>query len=199
MCKQPNQIAFHIPAWVNRFALAYSSSTNIEGRMSFVVAAAKQNVTERTGGPFAAAVFERDSGKLISLGVNLVTAEGLSVLHAEIVAITVAQKILGTYDLGREGLLPYELVSSAEPCAMCYGAILWAGVRRLVTGARGPDVRSIGFDEGPMIPNWRRELEKRGIETICDVKREAAMSVLSQYAREGGIIYNARASRPPAL
>lgn len=193
--KQPNQITFNVPSWVSRFVLVYSSSTDIVDRMSFVVAAAKQNVIERTGGPFAAAIFEKESGKLVSLGVNLVTTEGSSILHAEIVAITSAQKILGSYDLGRAEFPPYELVASAEPCAMCLGAIPWSGVRRLVTGARESDVRSIGFGEGPRMVNWRAELERRGVETICDVECDAAVKVLSQYVEEGGVIYNSRASR----
>jgi len=69
--------------------------------MSFVIEAAQLNISKSTGGPFAAAVFETESGKLVSLGVNLVTSEGLSILHAEIVAFALAQKKIGSYDLGR--------------------------------------------------------------------------------------------------
>jgi tRNA(Arg) A34 adenosine deaminase TadA len=77
---------------------------------------------------------------------------------------------------------------------MCFGAIPWSGVRRVVTGARDADARSIGFDEGPKMQDWRSELEKRGIATLCDVSREAASQVLLNYSLQGGKIYNSRES-----
>jgi len=162
--------------------------------MSFVIEAAQRNISEGTGGPFAAAVFETDSGKLVSLGVNLVTSQGLSILHAEMVAFTLAQRKTGSYDLGRNDLPAHELVTSIEPCAMCFGAIPWSGVRRVIVGARDVDARSIGFDEGPKMKDWRTELEKRGIATICDINREAAAQVLINYSLQGGKIYNSRES-----
>jgi tRNA(Arg) A34 adenosine deaminase TadA len=91
--------------------------------MLFVIDTARRNVVENTGGPFAAGVFEMHTGRLISLGVNLVTTEKLSVLHAEMVALMIAQRNFGTYDLGVTGTAFHELFTSAEPCAMCFGAI----------------------------------------------------------------------------
>jgi tRNA(Arg) A34 adenosine deaminase TadA len=132
------------------------------------------------------------TGALVSLGVNLVTTQGLSILHAEIVALTVAQKKLGNYDLGANGMQSHELITSTEPCAMCYGAIPWSGVRRVITGSRDVDVRGIGFDEGPKITRWKEELEQRGIKVITDIHREAAAQVLTDYFEKGGHIYNAR-------
>lgn len=165
---------------------------SVEHRMSFVIEAARLNVANGTGGPFAAAVFERDSGMLVSLGVNLVTSAGMSILHAEMVALSLAQAKLGGYDLGGPGLPAHELVTATEPCAMCLGAIPWSGVRRLITGARDADARAIGFDEGPKTAEWRNELEKRGISVICDVERENAVRVLRDYSLRGGAIYNSR-------
>ena len=110
------------------------------------------------------------------------------------VAITLAQQRLGVYDLGATGLAIHELVTSAEPCAMCFGAIPWSGVRRVVAAARDLDARSIGFDEGPKPLDWRAALEERGIEVVCDVQRKEAAAVLAEYARLGGQIYNSRKS-----
>ncbi len=42
--------------------------------------------------------------------------------------------------------------------------------------------------------DWIIELEKRGIETICDISREAAARVLLDYSLQGGKIYNSRES-----
>ena len=60
----------------------------------------------------------------------------------------------------------HELVSSCEPCAMCLGATLWSGVRRLVTGATKADAEAIGYDEGPVFPESYAHLERRGIEVV---------------------------------
>ena len=158
--------------------------------MGFVVGASRENVRRGTGGPFGAGVFD-ESGKLISLGVNIVEANNCSVLHAEIVAIALAQKALGRYDLSNGGKEHYELAASTEPCAMCFGAVPWSGVSRLVCGARDEDARSIGFDEGPKLANWVKALEKRGITVVRDVLREEAAAVLREYGEGGGTIYNA--------
>jgi len=192
MCVQPSEINFQLPSWIADFINNFSKIEDIQKRMSFVIEASGRNVAEQTGGPFAAAIFEKDSGRLVSLGVNLVTTEGMSILHAEMVAFAVSQKKLNTYDLGGRGMANHELVASAEPCAMCFGAIPWSGVRRVITGARDSDTRSIGFDEGPKMVNWKEELENRGIEVICDVQREEAASVLAEYSSYGGRIYNSR-------
>ncbi len=95
----------------------------------------------------------------------------------------VAQKILGDFDLGDAGVPAYELVTSAEPCAMCLGATPWSGVRGLVCGARG---------EGAKPSGWVSALEGRGITVARDVLREEAAGVLGEYAALGGEIYNSR-------
>jgi tRNA(Arg) A34 adenosine deaminase TadA len=196
MSFQPGTIEIQLPQWIDGFLREYPGYiSSIQDRMSFVIEAAQHNISKGIGGPFAAAVFEIESGKLISLGVNLVIAQGISILHAEMIALALAQKKLDTYDLGRYDLAAHELVTSIEPCAMCYGAIPWSGVRRVITGACDSDARSIGFDEGPKMKDWRIELEKRGIATICDVNREAAAQVLRNYSLQSGKIYNSRESK----
>ncbi len=192
MFKQPDNIQIFLPVWLSEFAKEKPFIQNIEDRMSFVIEASNRNVVKKTGGPFASAIFESESGKLISLGVSIVTTQGLSMLHAEIIAFSLAQKIIGTYDLGAEGIAKHELVTSTEPCAMCFGAIPWSGVRRIITSARDADARSIGFDEGPKLEDWRAALRERQIEVVCDVKRNDAKGVLEKYARSGGLIYNSR-------
>jgi tRNA(Arg) A34 adenosine deaminase TadA len=74
---------------------------------------------------------------------------------------------------------------------MCFGAIPWSGVPRLVCGARDEDARRIGFDEGPKLSGWQEALENRGIHVVRDVLRKEAVEVLDLYVRLGGPIYNA--------
>ncbi|MFC7643232.1 deaminase [Streptosporangium lutulentum] len=116
---------------------------------------AERNHRENTGGPFAALVVESATGRLISAGVNVVLASGLSSTHAEVTALSLAQTRLGAWDLGGPDLPDLELVVNWRPCVMCYGATMWSGVRRLLIAGDGPELEKLtGFDEGPMVADW---------------------------------------------
>lgn len=158
----------------------------------FAIDLARHNIENDTGGPFGAAVFEVESGKLVAAGVNLVVPTNTAIAHAEIVAIALAGQKVRSFDLGAEGLADMVLACSCEPCAMCFGAVPWSGVRRLLIGARDEDARAVGFDEGPKMSDWRQQLESRGIEVITDTEREAGAQVLRDYVAAGGPVYNGR-------
>ncbi len=179
-----------LPAWLKSMQETERTLPLVSDRMAFVIDLSRMNISHRTGGPFGAAVFDA-SGKLVSVGVNLVETDACSILHAEMVAIALAQKAEGRYDLSDGGRLWYQLVASSEPCAMCFGAVPWSGVSSLVCGARDADARAIGFDEGPKMPEWQGALEKRGITVTRDLLRTEAVGVLQEYRAAGGTIYNA--------
>ncbi|BFU89964.1 MAG: tRNA-specific adenosine deaminase [Nitrospira sp.] len=160
--------------------------------MRFVIQLALTNVTAKTGGPFGAAVFETKTGRLISVGVNIVEPSNCSLAHAEMVALANAHQALRHFDLGADGMPTLELVTSCEPCAMCYGGIIWSGVSNLVCSARGCDATAIGFDEAPKPKNWVAELKKRRITVTSDLCRDEAITIFQRYERSGGRIYNAR-------
>ncbi len=167
-----------------------------QARMAAVIRFARLNTQRRTGGPFAAGVFERDSGRVITIGVNRVMPTNCSSAHAEIMALSLAQHQLGVYDLGGPGLPAYQLVVNWSPCAMCFGAVLWSGIRSLMIAGSGPELEQItGFDEGPLPSEWRRELAKRGIELIEDIFREEALTDFKAFAASEAIVYNARQGR----
>jgi tRNA(Arg) A34 adenosine deaminase TadA len=186
------KVVLQLPGWIQS-ALADSEQIYpvVEERMRLVVKLAQLNIEHETGGPFGAGIFELKSGRLISIGVNLVESADCSIAHAEMIAIAVAQRVIGSYDLSGEKDIAYQLVTSTEPCAMCLGAIPWSGVRSVLCGARDEDARSIGFDEGHKPPNWVKSLDSRGISVVRDVLREQAKAVLLEYGRRGGLIYNA--------
>ncbi len=185
-------VELRLPEWIEEFVSPDRIYPTTEDRMRLAVELSRENVRRGTGGPFGAAIFERDTGKLVAPGVNLVVTEGCSAFHAEMVAIMVAQRLTGNFDLGAEGMPASELAASTEPCAMCLGATPWSGVRGLLCGARDEDAGTIGFDEGPKPPEWTRRLEERGIAVTRDVLRGEAVAVLREYAATGGEIYNSR-------
>jgi tRNA(Arg) A34 adenosine deaminase TadA len=183
-------IDLQLPDWVERnLPEPDHVFTDALERMRLAIKLAELNVEHKTGGPFGAAIFDKKNGKLIAPGVNLVTYANCSTAHAEIVAFSIAQKVLNTYDLGAEGLPTCELVSSTEPCAMCLGAIPWSGISSLVCGSRDEDAREVGFDEGAKPAKWIEVLRSRGITVQQDVLRDEAKAVLEKYRESGGVIY----------
>jgi tRNA(Arg) A34 adenosine deaminase TadA len=156
--------------------------------MARAIDLAEANVAAGTGGPFGAAVYDLRSGRPVAAGANLVVFGRCACLHAEIVALALAQQRQGTHDLAAAG--EFGLYTSTEPCAMCLGAVAWSGVRRLVCGASGGDAEAIGFDEGPKPAAWPRALRRRGIDVRRGVLRAAALDVLRRYRAAGGPIYN---------
>jgi len=187
------EVILHLPDWIERF-LADSESLypTAEERMQLAIKLAQLNIQYGTGGPFGAGIFERRSGRLVAVGVNRVEPLNCSIAHAEMMAIAIAQHVIGNYDLACEADVTYELVTSTEPCAMCLGAIPWSGVRSVVCGARDEDARAIGFEEGAKPNDWVKSLEERKITVRRDVLREQAKAVLLEYRERGGLIYNAQ-------
>lgn len=178
------------PVWIFTVADFDRVYETREERMALAIALARENVEQEWGGPFGAAVFETESGRLVSVGVNSVTRLANSLWHAEIVALAMAHTRLHSFTLGAAGMPSHELVTSCEPCAMCLGATLWSGVRSLVCGAAREDAEAIGFDEGPVTEASYAHLEGRGISVRREVLRDEARSVFAEYRARGGVVYN---------
>lgn len=180
-----------LPEWTGRLLSDGRAYSSLDDRMKLAVDLARRNVEEGTGGPFGAAVFESDSGRLVSVGTNLVVANRNAFLHAEIVALMFAQRAVGSYSLRAEGLPAHDLFTSCAPCAMCLGAVLWSGVSRLVSGAAREDALEIGFEEGPVFDASYEYIVERGVTCLAGVLRDEARAVLQKYRASGAPIYNA--------
>jgi len=175
-----------VPAWVDTIVTAHANTPpDHESKMTLAIALARENVA-RGGGPFGAVVFDGD--RCIGAGVNRVLDTGYSIAHAEVVALMAAQHHHAAQASAVTGD-PLTLVTSAEPCCQCFGAIVWSGITRLVCGATTEDVEAIGFDEGPKPADWQTSLRTRGIQVIEQVQRAQASAVLRAYQRAGGVIY----------
>jgi tRNA(Arg) A34 adenosine deaminase TadA len=181
-------IEISIPDWIDGQVDFERTYESVDDRMRLAIGLSRENTLRRTGGPFGAAVFESVTGRLLSVGVNLVVPLRNSVLHAEIVAFMNAQARLETYTL--KGPPAHELFTSCDPCAMCLGACLWSGVHRVTCGASRDDAGEIHFDEGPVFPQSYHYLSARGVDVIHGVLRDEAREVLTLYARQSGTIYN---------
>jgi len=178
------------PDWVDSVVDWNRAYRSDQERMRVAIDLARANVQRSTGGPFGAAIFETKSGRLVAVGMNSVVRLNNCVLHGETMAFMMAQQCVGSFTLNSAQLPAHELYTSCEPCAMCLGATLWSGVRRLVYGASREDAALLNFDEGPVFPESYHYLEKRGIAIVRNVLRSEARAVLELYRASSGKIYN---------
>ncbi|BAL75354.1 nucleoside deaminase [Bradyrhizobium cosmicum] len=87
--------------------------------------------------PFGCIVVDADGEVLIETENGYMPARD-GTAHAERLAATQACRTLS-----REVLAKATLYSSAEPCAMCAGAIYWAGIGRVVYGLSEHRLRGV--------------------------------------------------------
>ena len=108
--------------------------------------------------PFGAILVDADHNVLIETENGFMPAHD-GTAHAERLLATAACRTLG-----RDVLATASLYSSAEPCAMCAGAIYWAGIGRVVYGLSEQRLRAItgNHPDNPTLDLPCREVFARG-------------------------------------
>jgi len=146
--------------------------------MRLALEEARIGIENDDGGPFGA-VIVRD-GKVISKAHNEVLKRNDPTAHAEILAIREASSILERFDLST-----CEIYSTSEPCPMCFSAIFWARIKRLVYGTTRVDVAEIGFDDSLIYQVIKGEAETEQMEMVS-MDREGCREVLKEWRRKPG-------------
>ncbi|HEY9557635.1 MAG TPA: nucleoside deaminase [Acidimicrobiales bacterium] len=181
-------IRIEAPGWLDDVAdPSLGPDAPDEKRMAWLLDVLDRQVDEKTGGPFAAAVFSGLTGEVLGVGVNRVEPTSTCVAHAEVLALALAGQAVGSFSLESHGAV---LLASTEPCAMCLGAVGWSGIARLVCAAGDQDARAIGFDEGDKPADWQSALARRGVIVATGVLRARAAAAMERYRDTGGLIYN---------
>lgn len=99
---------------------------------------AKYSMDNNKGGCFGSVIVK--DGVIVGEGYNTVTSDNDPTRHGEINAIKNTCKNMRTFDLSG-----CELYTSAYPCLMCLGAIMWANIKTVYYGATAQDTGNIGF------------------------------------------------------
>jgi tRNA(Arg) A34 adenosine deaminase TadA len=108
--------------------------------MHRAIAEALEHLAELAGGPFGACLVKGDV--VLAVAHNTVLQERDPTCHAEVNAIRLAAAKLQTYDLSG-----CEIYTTTEPCPMCFAAIHWARLRRVIYGTAMQEVARLGFNE----------------------------------------------------
>lgn len=104
------------------------------------IQSAERGMRRGEGGPFGAVIIK--SGKILAVAHNTVLKNQDATCHSEVNAIRIASKKLRKFDL--KGCV---IFSTNEPCPMCFSAIHWARIGKVVFGTRIRDVQKRGFNE----------------------------------------------------
>ncbi len=135
------------------------------------------NVNQRQGGPFGAVIVK--DGMVISRSANKVIVENDPTAHAEISAIRVACRELGTYNF--EGC---EIYTSCEPCPMCLGAIYWARINKVYYANTQKDAATIGFDDSVIYAELACNMNDRKLSFV-QLLQEEALTVFKLWGTAG--------------
>lgn len=124
--------------------------------------------------PFAALVADADGKVWVECFNDSVPPHGDPTCHAERVAAAEAWR-----KLGPQRLAGCTLYTSAEPCAMCAGAIYWCGIGRVVYAMSEAKLLTLTGDdaENPTLALPCREVFTRGqraIEVLGPALEDAA-------------------------
>lgn len=159
-----------------------SENTNNEGNdmqpssdfMQVAIDEAYQGIQAGDGGPFGSVIVK--NGEIVGQGHNRVLAENDPTCHGEMEAIRDACKNLGTHDL-----TGCELYTTAEPCPMCLGAILWSNMSQVYYGCTRQDSAEIGFRDDAFYRQLNGEEETVSVQ---EFDRETCLELFNDYAAE---------------
>lgn len=119
-------------------------TTEIDTAPMELAIAASASALEAGNMPFGAVLVDQD-GQVLMVAQNNQNTQHDCTGHAELVLVRQASERLGPQSL--RGNTVY---ASGEPCAMCCGALFWAGVGRVVFAATQDDIaQALG---GPLLP-----------------------------------------------
>jgi tRNA(Arg) A34 adenosine deaminase TadA len=134
--------------------------------MHLALREASRGMRSGQGGPFGACIVK--DGLIVAVAHNRVLVSGNPTQHAEVVAIGRAAKDLDTHVL--KGCTIY---STTEPCPMCFSAIHWAQIDRIVFGTGIADVKRLGFNELSISNRTLKRLGRSGVILDRASKRES--------------------------
>ena len=144
---------------------------------------ARQTMNQNIGGPFGAAIID-EHGDLLAVASNSVLGDKDPTAHAEVNAIRLASKNLGTHDLSN-----CTLYTTCYPCPMCLGAIIWANIKKVYYGATPKDAAYIGFRDDFIYEFINDGMQDQKILHLENEHREDCLVLFEEYQKQAKTIY----------
>jgi tRNA(Arg) A34 adenosine deaminase TadA len=140
---------------------------------------ALENLPAMDGGPFGACLVRGD--EVLAVAHNTVLQDRDPTCHAEITAIRLAARKLQSYDLSG-----CEIYSTTEPCPMCFAAIHWARIGRLIYGTTIIEVARLGFNELTIGSRQMQALGRSPVAIYPGFLADECRQLLTEWARTPG-------------
>ncbi len=134
--------------------------------MKIAIKEAQKGIHQGHGGPFGCVIVK--DGIIIGKGHNEVLKQNDPTCHGEMMAIHDACNNLGTFDL-----TGCELYTTAAPCPMCLGAILWSNIKKYYYGCNTSDTEKIGFRDNIFFSN--------PIYSAEEINRNECLAIFQEY------------------
>ncbi|MBR6067757.1 MAG: nucleoside deaminase [Bacteroidales bacterium] len=154
---------------------------NNEKFMRFAIEKSLESV-DNGGGPFGAVVVK--DGEVVAVASNSVTIDNDPTAHAEVNAIRMACKKLGTFDLSG-----CEIYASCEPCPMCLASIYWARIGKLYYANTKVDADKIGFSDSFIYEEFAKPESERSIKVVKMLRNEAIKAFENWEKKEDKVDY----------
>ena len=156
----------------------------MENNEKFMRLAIKKSLesVDNGGGPFGAVVVK--DGEVVAVASNSVTLDNDPTAHAEVNAIRMACKKLGTFDLSG-----CEIYASCEPCPMCLASIYWARIGKLYYANTKVDADKIGFSDSFIYEEFAKPESERSIKVVKMLRSEAIKAFENWEKKEDKVDY----------
>ncbi len=141
--------------------------------MEEAVKEAYSGIDKKEGGPFGCIIVK--DGVIVGRGHNRVLLKKDPTCHGEMEAIRNACENLGTHNLE-----DCELYTTAEPCPMCLGGILWSNIKTAYYGCNRKDTDSIGFRDDRF---YDYLAGKSSVLELKEQDRELCLSLFDDYSK----------------
>jgi len=150
--------------------------------MSVAIKTAMSGIEANEGGPFGACIVK--NGKVIAFAHNTVLKDKDPTCHAEMNAIRLASKALGTHVLAE-----CDIYTTAEPCPMCLAAIYWARIKKIYIAASKEVAAHYGFDDAFFYEEMKKATEHRHIPCEEGISAKESEAVFEKWKALGRELY----------
>jgi guanine deaminase len=156
---------------------------NHDELMQIAIDEARKTMNQDIGGPFGALIIDNNN-KIISIASNTVLRDHDPTAHAEINAIRKATKALQTHDLSN-----CTLYTTAYPCPMCLGAIIWSNIKKVYYGCQEQDADQIGFRDDFIYKFIENKRQNISILDLEQTERNNCLNLFIEYKEMNKQLY----------
>ncbi len=158
-------------------------NVTVQKVMHQAIEKARETMNNNLGGPFGAAIID-ELGDVVAVTSNSVLNDHDPTAHAEMNAIREASKKRASHDLSG-----CTLITTAYPCPMCLGAIIWANITTVIYGCRPKDAERIGFRDDFIYDFIKKDCNDPSVLQLSEDFRDRCLKLFEEYKEKNKTIY----------